>query len=182
MGWYEDSLFGPIAEDIAVGAPPDAAILEVGCGSGPLSVRLAAEHGLAVTAFDIEPRMIERARARARRTAAAGKPIPTFLVADVSHLPFEESSFELVVSTYSMHHWDDKRAGLAEISRVLRPDGRALIWDLREGFALFHLRAPDPLEPVRDGPLELVGVTEWPWPFGFTFTRRIDLRPRADGG
>jgi ubiquinone/menaquinone biosynthesis C-methylase UbiE len=182
MGWYEDSLFGPIAEDIAAAAPPDAALLEVGCGSGPLSVRLAAEHGLAVTAFDIEPPMIERARARARRTASAGKPIPTFLVADVAHVPFEDASFDLVVSTYSMHHWGDKRAGLAEISRVLRPDGRALIWDLRKGFALFHLRAPDPLERVRDGPLELVGVTDWPWPFGFTFTRRIDLRPRADGG
>jgi ubiquinone/menaquinone biosynthesis C-methylase UbiE len=181
MGWYENSLFGPIAEDIAAVAPVGAAILEVGCGSGPLSVRLAAEHGLNVTAFDIEPGMIERARARARRTAEAGIAVPTFLVADVARQPFDAASFDLVVSTYSMHHWDDKRAGLAEIARILRPAGRALIWDLRKGFALFHLRAPDPLEPVRDGPLELVGVTEWPWPFGFTFTRRLELRRLTSG-
>ena len=41
MGWYEDSLFGPIAADIAATAPAGAAVLEAGCGSGALSVRLA---------------------------------------------------------------------------------------------------------------------------------------------
>ena len=42
MGWYENSLFGPIADDIARVAPPGTAVLEVGCGSGALSLRLAA--------------------------------------------------------------------------------------------------------------------------------------------
>ena len=182
MGWYENSLFGPIAADIAAHAPADAAVLEVGCGSGPLSVRLAAEYGMDVTALDIDPREIEHARERARRSADAGNRVPTFVVGDVAHLTFDDASFDLVVSTYSMHHWADKPAGLAEIARVLRPGGRALIWDLRRGFALFHLRAPDPLEGIADGPLVLLGITEWPWPFGFTFTRRLELaRPDEEG-
>jgi ubiquinone/menaquinone biosynthesis C-methylase UbiE len=175
MGWYENSLFGPIAADIAAHAPTDATLLEVGCGSGPLSVRLAAEYGMDVTALDIDPGEIEQARERARRSAEAGNRTPMFLVGDVAHLAFEAAAFDFVVSTYSMHHWADKTAGLAEIARVLRPGGRALVWDLRRGFALFHLRAPDPLDGIADGPLVLLGITEWPWPFGFTFTRRLEL-------
>ena len=182
MGWYENSLFGPIAADIAAHAPTGAAVLEVGCGSGPLSVRLAAEYGMGVTALDIDPGEIEQARERARRSVAEGNRAPTFLVGDVAQLPFDGASFDLVVSTYSMHHWADKAAGLAEIARILRPGGRALIWDLRRGFALFHLRAPDPLEGIADGPLMLLGITEWRWPFGFTFTRRLELAPSDEEG
>jgi ubiquinone/menaquinone biosynthesis C-methylase UbiE len=180
VGWYEDTLFGPIASDIAANAPADAAVLEVGCGSGPLSVRLA-EYGMDVTALDIDPDEISRARVRARGAADAGQRAPTFLVGDVAGLTFDDASFDLVVSTYSMHHWADKSAGLAEIARVLRPGRRALIWDLRQGFALFHLRAPDPLEGIAEAPLVLIGVTAWRWPFGFTFTRRLELARPAEG-
>ena len=179
MGRYENSLFDPIAADIAANASPGAEILEVGCGSGPLSVRLA-DNGFHVTAVDIDPREIDRARGRARRSEDAGSRAPTFMVGDVANLTFEDASFDLAVSTYSMHHWADKAAGLAEIARVLRPGGRALVWDLRHGFALFHLRAPDPLLGIAEGPLELRGITEWRWPFGFTFTRRLELARTDD--
>ena len=73
MGWYENSLFGPIADDIARVAPPGTAVLEVGCGSGALSIRLAAHHGLAVTAVDVDPDEIRRAREKAARAAGAGQ-------------------------------------------------------------------------------------------------------------
>ena len=69
MGWYENSLFGPIADDIARVAPPGTAVLEVGCGSGALSIRLAAHHGLAITAVDVDPGEIRRAREKAARAA-----------------------------------------------------------------------------------------------------------------
>ena len=180
MGWYEDSLFGPIAADIAANARAGAAVLEVGCGSGPLSVRLAADHGLNVTGFDIDPEEVVRARARASRFADASRPTPRFLVADVARMPFDDGSFDLVVSTFSMHHWDDKVAGLVGVCRVLRPGSRALIWDLRRGFSLFHLRTPDPLAGIDESPLELRQVTPWPWPFGFTFFRRLVLARPSD--
>ena len=172
--WYENSLFGPIADDIARVASPGSAVLEVGCGSGALSIRLAADHGLAVTAVDVDPDEIRSAREKASRASRAGLK-PEFLVADVAALPFDDASFDLVVSTFSMHHWDDKQAGLAEVWRVLRPGSRALIWDLRRGFSLFHLRTPDPLDGLAEAPLELRDVREWAWPFGFTFFRRLEL-------
>ena len=175
MGWYENSLFGPIADDIARVAPPGTAVLEVGCGSGSLSLRLAEHHGLAVTAVDVDPDEIRRAREKAARAAGAASARPEFLVADVARLPFGDASFDLVVSTFSMHHWDDKAAGLTEVCRVLRPGSRALIWDLRRGFSLFHLRTPDPLDGIDESPLELRDVREWAWPFGLTFFRRLEL-------
>jgi ubiquinone/menaquinone biosynthesis C-methylase UbiE len=54
-------------------------------------------------------------------------------VGDVAALAFPDRSFDLVVSTLSMHHWADPAAGLAEIGRALRPGARALIWDFRPG-------------------------------------------------
>jgi hypothetical protein len=60
--------FGRIAADIAAVAPDGARVLEVGCGPGRLSIRLARQHGLEVTGLDLDRAMIERARANADRS------------------------------------------------------------------------------------------------------------------
>lgn len=168
------SLFRGIAADIAAAAPKHARVLEVGSGPGHLSIRLARDHDLDVTALDLDPAMVERASAHAGRLAVQVRR-PTFVVGDVSALPFPDASFDLVVSTFSMHHWSDRTAGLNEIGRVLRPDGRALIWDLKAGFALFHVHAPDPLGPVHDSALAVVHVSPWKWPWRLTFAERLEL-------
>ena len=49
----------------------------------------------------------------------------------MASLPFESGSIDLVVSTLSLHHWPNPGAGFAEIARVLRPGGVALVYDLR---------------------------------------------------
>src|SRR5215213_11312400 len=120
------SFFGPIAVDIAAAAPDCARVLEVGCGPGHLSIRLARQHGLDVTGLDLDPAMIERARANADRSEDGDERGPSFVLGDVAALPFPDESFDLVVSTMSMHHWADPTAGMAEIDRVLRPGARAL--------------------------------------------------------
>src|SRR5215207_9273572 len=155
------SLFRPIAADVAAAAPDGARVLEVGCGPGRLSILLAREHGLDVTGLDLDPAMIERARRNAERSGNGGGSRPSFLVGDVSSLPFPDGSFDVVVSTLSMHHWADPTAGLSEIGRVLRPGGRALVWDFRRGFLPFHGRMPDPVGHTRGTPLRLVGATPW---------------------
>ena len=58
---------------------------------------------------------------------------------------------------------------------MLRPGSRALIWDTRRGFSLFHLRSPDPLDGLDASPLEVREEREWAWPFGMTFFRRLEL-------
>src|SRR5437773_10118436 len=52
-----------IAADVAAVVPAGARVLEVGCGPGHLSLRLARHHGLEVTGLDLDPAMITRARA-----------------------------------------------------------------------------------------------------------------------
>jgi ubiquinone/menaquinone biosynthesis C-methylase UbiE len=116
--------FGRIAADVAAVAPAGARVLEVGCGPGRLSIRLARQHDLNVTGLDLDPAMIERARSNADDRGDGDQRQPSFLVGDVAALAFPDRSFDLVVSTMSMHHWADPVAGLAEIGRVLRPGAR----------------------------------------------------------
>ncbi|HKD97163.1 MAG TPA: class I SAM-dependent methyltransferase, partial [Micromonosporaceae bacterium] len=82
-------------------------------------------------------------------------------VGDVTDLPFADGSFDLVVSSLSLHHWDEPEAAVPELARVLRPGGRVCIYDFP--FAPFDkltdaARAGDLLEsepaaptPVRTG-------------------------------
>src|SRR5215208_365751 len=174
------SLFRSIAADVAAVAPDGARVLEVGCGPGHLSIRLARQHGLDVTGLDLDPAMIERARANADRSEDGDERRPSFLVGDVASLPFPDESFDLVVSTMSMHHWADPTAGMAEIDRVLRPGASALIWDFRPGFQPFHGDLPDPVEHTYGAPLRVVGATPWQWPWRFNLTQRIELIRAGD--
>jgi SAM-dependent methyltransferase len=176
---------GRIAADVAAVAPTGAQVLEVGCGPGHLSIRLARQHGFDVTGLDLDPAMIARAGANADRRGNGGQRQPSFLVGDVAALAFPDGSFDLVVSTLSMHHWADPTAGLAEIGRVLRPGTRALIWDFRPGvrphpFGPCHAHMAHPADHTGGSPLRVVKATPWPWPWRFNITQRVEL-VRADG-
>jgi ubiquinone/menaquinone biosynthesis C-methylase UbiE len=173
FGW----LLKEIAADIAASASSTAKVLEVGCGPGHLSVRLARDHNLDVTGLDLDPAMIERARGNAARSSRPAGRVPAFVVADVAALPFDVASFDLVVSTFSMHHWSDPRAGFNEIARVLRRGGRALIWDLKPGLRLFHAHVADPASLVYASSLRLVSARPWRWPWRFTLSHRLELAP-----
>lgn len=173
------SFLGNIAADIGANSGGGARVLEVGCGPGHLSIRIARQFGLNVTGLDLDPDVVEVARANADH-ATDDHRLPTFVVGDVASLPFPDASFDLVVSTLSMHHWADPKAGLDEIGRVLRPGGRALVWDLRPGLVPLHREVPDPTEHVHGGPLRVIRMTPWRWPWRFTFTQRIELL-RPDG-
>jgi ubiquinone/menaquinone biosynthesis C-methylase UbiE len=118
-------LLGSLFERVAADG---ARVLEVGCGPGHLPILMARKYGLDVTGLDLDPAMIQRARANATRAAGGHNRAPSFLVGDVASLAFPGRSFDLVVSTLSMHHWADATAGLAEIGRVLRDGGRARSW------------------------------------------------------
>jgi SAM-dependent methyltransferase len=171
------SFLDAVAADVAAAAPPGARVLEVGCGPGRLSIRLAGRHRLDVTGLDLDPAMVDRARANAG--SAAGDRMPRFVVGDVASLPYPDGSFDVAVSTLSMHHWTDPAVGLAEIGRVLRPDGRALVWDLRPGIVPLHRDVPDPVATARGSRLRVVTAGPWRWPGRLALTRRIELA-RAD--
>lgn len=93
-------------------------VLELGCGTGNDSARLAGE-GYSVTAIDVSGEAIGQAQARFGSMA-------TFMVADVTRrLPFPDGGFDAVMSNVALHMFPDNvtRAVFAEVARLVRPGG-----------------------------------------------------------
>jgi SAM-dependent methyltransferase len=168
-GWLLGSFYTGIANDVAVVAGPGARVLDVGCGPGHLVERLV-DRGFAVSGIDLDPAMIARADRRLGSRA-------DLVAADVASLPFADGSFDLVVSTLSMHHWADHQGGLAEIGRVLAPGGRVLVYDLAGAHVPLHGHVHGPAHHVDGSALELVAETRWRWPGPVSLVRRVEARP-----
>ena len=109
------------------GACTGARALDLACGTGDLTFALAAR-GARAAGLDITPRMIELARRKSVRPAAAG-PAPAWLVGDMMALPFADESFDVVTTGYGIRNVPVIEPALAEIRRVLRPGGRLLSLD-----------------------------------------------------
>lgn len=124
--------YDEIARAIAAAAPEGATVVDVGSGTGEVLVRLATlAPSLHLTGVDVDADMVARAQRRAERMTRSSDGLrPRFLVADATALPFADESVDLVVSSYAVHHLPDRHAARDEILRVLKPGGRALIWDI----------------------------------------------------
>lgn len=102
---------------------PRGEALDVGCGTGVLAGRLAAE-GYSMTGVDPSEGMLDVMRER--------EPGIRALKASGTALPFPDASFDLVLTVAVMHHIakpDAVRQTLREMVRVSRPGGRVLVWD-----------------------------------------------------
>jgi ubiquinone/menaquinone biosynthesis C-methylase UbiE len=125
-----------IADDLQL--QPGDHVLDVGCGPGRLA-RVFAERVAptgSVAGVDPSPEMINRATAQARKYGVA----VSFQVAYAQQLPFGESTFDAVACTLALHHVadDDQQTAVAEMYRVLRPDGRLLIAEFQKGGGYRH--------------------------------------------
>jgi len=119
-----------VLADVTAAAPAaGSVVLDVGTGPGRLARQIAGSCPIVtVEGIDLSQEMINSATSTTR---LEGLKNVRFQVADVTSLPFADGSVNLVVSTISLHHWDDPNAGLSEIARVLAPAGRAWIYDFR---------------------------------------------------
>lgn len=124
--------YAAIATALAAEVPAGSRLLDVGCGPGEILTTLATlGPEIETTGLDVDAAMIDRAERKASRLARTGSGRrPTFVVADAASMPFADETFDVVVSSYAVHHWPDRHAGLAEVMRVLKPGGRAIIWDI----------------------------------------------------
>ena len=112
----------------ALAAAGEAA--DLGCGPGYLAIELTRwAPELRVTGVDLSDAMLSQAIANARLAGVAHQ--TDFRTADVAALPFPDASLDLVVSTLSLHHWEQPKSVFDEIARVLRPSGAFLLFDLR---------------------------------------------------
>jgi len=130
--WYDRTTrrdmpeFRALAARIAAAVPPAAQVLEVAPGPGFLSIELA-RRGLRVRGVDISRTFVEIAR----RNAAAEAASAVFEQGNASELPAKDSSVDFVVCRAAFKNFTEPVKALAEMRRVLRPGGTALVIDLR---------------------------------------------------
>lgn len=102
-----------------LGVGPGERLLDVGAGTGNAAIT-AAIAGADVVASDLTPELFEAGR---RRATEAGVDLE-WVEADAEALPFEDASFDIVVSTFGHMFAPRHEVAAAEIARVLRPGGR----------------------------------------------------------
>jgi SAM-dependent methyltransferase len=109
------------------GLRPGDRCLDLGCGSGELTMRLAelAAPG-EVVGIDFDPEVVAVARERA---AAAEGPAPRFVVADVEALPSGLGAFDLISARYVLGHLRDPFAALRSMWALCRPGGVVAVED-----------------------------------------------------
>ena len=125
-------------------------ILEVGAGRGYVSVLLGSRNPQSrITGIDYSPMQVIKAEKYRRQKKMSNC---SFQQNNAMSLPFNDSSFDTVVSVGSIKHWPDAYRGLQEIHRVLKPGGCLMISETDRGASDEDLRSfvqrfPIPLVP-----------------------------------
>lgn len=125
LGHMHHEIANRVANLAETCVPVPNRILDVGCGTGYFLRQLADRLPTAETLSGVDPAptMIGVAEAMAFDSRL------NFTTGMAELLPYEDASFDLVVSTTSFDHWRDQQAGLYECARVLRPGGQLVLCD-----------------------------------------------------
>lgn len=119
--WYFRSLHAHVERELAPVVKPGGAVLDAGCGTGGLILRLRARHpGWNYSGIDFMPIACELARKR------CGGEVDV-RVASITELPFADATFDAVVSVDVICQVNNPEVAVAEFSRVLRPGGLLVI-------------------------------------------------------
>ena len=114
-------------------------ILDVGCGTGNFSIKLAGM-GCSVTGVDISNEMLNIARKK-----ASGMNFDIeFINVDLNNLPFEDDTFDAVISMTAFEFVEDAQKALNELLRVVKKDGRVLIGTIAGGSSWSELYLSEP--------------------------------------
>jgi ubiquinone/menaquinone biosynthesis C-methylase UbiE len=158
--------------DLVVPAGGALDALDVGCGTGFLTLELAAR-GHRVVGIDLALAMLEAARGKA---AAQGLAV-RFETADAEQLPYPPASFDLVISRHVLWTLPNPQAAVADWLRVLRPGGRLAIID---GAQYNDASAPPQRENARTSPEYAAVGDKLPF-YGGRPCQEIEASLRAKG-
>ena len=131
--WYAKNTKGDIrdqrkcARAVADQVAPGGSVLEVAPGPGYLALEIAKLGDYRISGLDISTSCVRIARENAR---AAGADID-FRQGDAAHMPFPDDAFDFVICRAAFKNFSDPVGALEEIHRVLKPGGKASIYDLR---------------------------------------------------
>jgi demethylmenaquinone methyltransferase / 2-methoxy-6-polyprenyl-1,4-benzoquinol methylase len=121
----------------AVLARPQAAILDICCGTGDLTMallKLRPAGARPVLAGDFSPAMLRRGAEKFQkaRRLKPGAPYATPIQADALHLPLRAASLDLIVTAFGFRNLANYEAGLREFHRALKPGGQLGILEFGE--------------------------------------------------
>lgn len=100
-----------------------SSVLDIGCANGTLLDMLHKKVEFYGTGIDISPEMV--------KVAQELHPEFNFFAASAQTMPFPDEAFDLMICSASFHHFPNPAAFLTEAKRVLRPDGRLVIAEIR---------------------------------------------------
>jgi demethylmenaquinone methyltransferase/2-methoxy-6-polyprenyl-1,4-benzoquinol methylase len=110
----------------AAADPAGACVLDVGTGTGDLALELRRQGAAQVIGIDFAPTMLALARTKGRDAQDRVR----WLLGDGLRLPFPDETFDAVTSAFVLRNLADLRAGLAEMTRILKPGGRLVCLDM----------------------------------------------------
>jgi ubiquinone/menaquinone biosynthesis C-methylase UbiE len=114
---------------------PSEIVLDVACGTGEFERLLLTDNPIQhITGVDISEKMLFVAQQKLKQY-----PYVSFNVASVSALPFDNNSFDVVVSASSFHYFDEPNAALLEVKRVLKPNGKVIILDWCKDYMFYRV-------------------------------------------
>jgi ubiquinone/menaquinone biosynthesis C-methylase UbiE len=129
--------FQALAERLVRGIHSGSRILEVAPGPGYLAIEIAKRGQYAITGLDISRTFVEIATANARRTSVA----IDFRHGNASAMPFANDTFDLILCRAAFKNFSQPLGAMNEMHRVLRPQGRAVIIDLRKDASMQDINA-----------------------------------------
>ena len=144
--WMYDKMFAPavldmVREDLTAWCAalrPGARVLDVGCGGGQMALAMMAQRDdIHITGIDLSAAQVKRARKRSKDLGDRAR----YEVASALELPFDDSSFDAVLSVTSIKHWPSPLHGMQESLRVLRPGGDLFVAEVNHGSRLEAVRA-----------------------------------------
>ncbi|MBD2445913.1 methyltransferase domain-containing protein [Nostoc sp. FACHB-152] len=118
-----------------VNIPSTAIVLDVACGTGEFERLLLQKNSTQqVTGIDISEKMLSIAQEK-----CLSYPNVSFKIGSASALPCATNTFDIIVSASAFHYFEDPDTALAEMKRVLKPDGQLVILDWCRDYFLCKL-------------------------------------------
>lgn len=143
----------------AIDVKPGMKILDLGCGSGYLTFPIAQKNERAdVIGLDIVANTLKSNNEKREQQELTNL---EFVAYDGIVYPFENNTFDLVVTRYALHHFPQIKNSMREIARVLKQGGRLFISDPRPNACDTSGFVNDYMQLKKDGHIKFYAMDEW---------------------
>lgn len=150
----------PYAVTKQIGIVEGQRVADIGAGLGYFTIPAATVVGRTGLVYSVEPDPARSDRIRSRVAAERLENVRVLTTGAERLGDIPSGSVDLAFSAFSIHHFNDRQAGLAEIRRILREGGSFYVWDRVPGVIIRHgtrLEELNPLSPGFTG-FELLGA------------------------